>query len=68
MTQSGSITLPKELFDVEDPDTAIENILFTIEKPPDNLVLELRSKGHNYILNKGIKLANLSVSSCYILY
>jgi hypothetical protein len=53
LTQSGSITLDKELFGIEDPDTAIDNILFTIEKPPDNLILELHSKGHHYTLNKG---------------
>ena len=49
------MTLAKELFDVEDPDTAIDNIIFTIEKPPDNLILELHSKGHQYMLNKGLE-------------
>ena len=47
------MVLNKEVFEVEDPDTSIDNIIFTIEKPPDNLILELHSKGHQYSLNKG---------------
>lgn len=52
LTQSASLTLTSDLFDVDDPDTYIDNIVFTIEKPADNAIIELRSKGHNYIINK----------------
>jgi len=50
--QSGSLILQQDLFDVDDPDTAIENIIFTIEKSPDNTVVELRTRGQRYIINK----------------
>ncbi|CAF0709358.1 unnamed protein product [Brachionus calyciflorus] len=52
MLQSGSVTLPRDIFDVEDPDTSLENLIFTIEKPPDNTVIELRSKGQRYVISK----------------
>ena len=48
--------MPKEFFEVEDPDTSIDNIIFTVEKPPENLVIELNSKGHQYSLQKGLSL------------
>jgi hypothetical protein len=50
--QGGSLILPRELFDVEDPDTPIENLVFTIEKAPENLLIELRSKGQRYVINR----------------
>ncbi len=51
--QSGTLTLPRDLFEVEDPDTAIDNLIFAIDKAPDNFILELRTKGQNHVLNKG---------------
>ena len=48
----GSLILPRDLFDVEDPDTSLENLIFTVEKAPDSLVIELRSKGQRYVISK----------------
>lgn len=50
--QSGSLILSRDLFDVNDPDTSIDNIIFTIEKPPDNAVIELRTRGQRYVISK----------------
>lgn len=46
------MVLPQDLFDIDDPDTSLEQIVFTIEKAPDNLVVELRSKGQRYVISK----------------
>ena len=50
--QTSSLTLPRDLFDVDDPDTSIDNIIFTIEKAPENSIIELRTRGQRYIINK----------------
>ena len=52
LMQTSSLTLPRDLFDVDDPDTSIENIIFTIEKAPENSIIELRTRGQRYIINK----------------
>lgn len=52
LSQSGSATLSQSIFDVEDPDTALNNLLFKIEKVAENADLELHSKGRRYILKK----------------
>ena len=44
--------MSRELFDVNDPDTSIDNIVFTIEKAPENSIIELRTRGQRYIINK----------------
>ena len=40
------------MFDVEDPDTSLDSLVFTIESAPENTVIELRSKGQRYVLSK----------------
>jgi hypothetical protein len=50
--QSGSLILQHNIFDVDDPDTAIENIVFTIEQPPENSIIELRTRGQRYVISK----------------
>ena len=50
--QTSSLTLPRDLIDVDDPDTSIDNIIFTIEKAPENSIIELRTRGQRYIINK----------------
>jgi hypothetical protein len=50
--QGASLVLPRDIFDVEDPDTPLDNLIFTIEKAPDTLSIELRSKGHRYVISK----------------
>jgi hypothetical protein len=50
--QSGSLILPRDLFDVNDPDTSIENIIFSVEKQPDHSVIELRTRNQRYVLGK----------------
>ena len=50
--QSGSLILQHNIFDVDDPDTAIENIVFTIEQPPVNSIIELRTRGQRYVISK----------------
>ncbi len=52
--QSGTLTLPREVFEVEDPDTDIDDLIFTVDKTPSNFILEMRSKGHQYALNRGL--------------
>lgn len=52
LLQSASLILPRDLFDAQDPDTALDNLIFKIEKAPDNLVIELRNKGQRYVISK----------------
>ena len=50
--QSGSLILQHNIFDVDDPDTALENIVYTIEQPPENSIIELRTRGQRYVISK----------------
>ena len=52
MAQSGSLVLSREFFSVEDPDTAIDNMVFTIEKTAENVMIELRARGQRYLISK----------------
>ena len=52
LSQGGSVTLSRNLFDVIDPDTSIENLVFILEKPALNCVLELRTRGQRHVINK----------------
>lgn len=52
ISKSGSLSLARELFDFEDPDTAIDNIFFSIENPTDNFLIELRIKDKRYVITK----------------
>jgi len=44
--------LSRELFDFEDPDTAIDNIFFSIDNPTENLLIELRIKDKRYVITR----------------
>ena len=52
VAHGGSTTLGRDLFDVIDPDTSIDNLVFMVEKAPENCVLELRARGQRHVLNK----------------
>ena len=52
MAQSSSLALPRDFFSVEDPDTAIDNMIFTLEKPANNVTIELRARGQRYFISK----------------
>lgn len=52
IAQGGSLILSRELFDVDDPDTSIDNLIFIVEKSPDNTVIEFRSRGQRYVIAK----------------
>lgn len=52
MSQSGSLALSRNFFGVEDPDTAIDNMVFSIEKTAENVILELRARGQRYLISK----------------
>lgn len=52
VAHGGSTTLSREIFDVIDPDTSIDNLVFMVEKAPENCILELRARGQRHILNK----------------
>ncbi len=53
ISEYGSLSLSRDLFDFEDPDTPIDNIFFSIENPSDNYLIELRIKDkQRYIITK----------------
>lgn len=52
MSQSGSLALSRNFFAVEDPDTAIDNMIFSVEKTAENVILELRARGQRYLISK----------------
>jgi hypothetical protein len=52
LQHGGSLVLARDLFDVEDADTPLDNLIFTIEKAPDSLLIELRAKGQRYVISK----------------
>lgn len=52
MAQSGSLVLSRDFFSVEDPDTAIDNMVFTISKTAENVMIELRARGQRYLISK----------------
>ena len=52
LLQSASLILPRDLFDVQDPDTPLDDLVFKIEKAPENNVIELRNKGQRYVISK----------------
>ena len=49
---SGSLALSRDFFSVKDPDTAIDNMVFSIEKTAENVILELRARGQRYLISK----------------
>lgn len=52
LLQSASLILARDLFDVQDPDTPLNDLVFKIEKAPDNNVIELHNKGQRYVVSK----------------
>jgi hypothetical protein len=52
LMQGSSVTLSREIFDIEDADTSIDNLMFKIEKVPMAAVVELRMRGQRYFLSK----------------
>ena len=51
--ERGSLIVPRDLFDIHDPDTGIERIVFAVERVPTRLALELRARSQRYLLAKG---------------
>lgn len=52
VSQNGIVSLMRDLFDFEDPDSAIDNMFFSIENPTENFLIELRIKDKRYIITK----------------